>query len=188
MICLKDHCPLISDTEGHVAHFSQAWLRGILKDAAKSADCEGWVLVEDVAAAVLAYLQRHHVRQVISLEEFEGMMRRTLHSIGYPELARSIRVAHPVLHMSLRCCLHDPPLQNEAEFYARLQRTIHHCHQMGIQRLNLCDLSACEEMLRLIDQAFPWHEPAGVRDKIVAFVRRQIARLSWPQHLQCSLS
>ena len=188
MISFKDHYPLITDPAGGVASFSQAWLHAILKDAARNADGETWPLVEDVAVAVSAYLQRYHFHPVISLEELARMIRHTLHSVGYPELAEVIQVAHPVRQISLLRCAHDPPLQSEADFYLRLQRTIDHCHRQGVQRLDLSDLSACEDMLRLIDQAFPWHEPAGSREKIVAFVRRQIARLSWPQHLQCSIS
>ena len=188
MICLKDGYPLVYGADGCVASISPAWLRAILIDAAKSADCEGSPLVEDVAAAVCAYLQRHHLHPAISLEELERMIRHTLQSIGYPEMAGVIRLAHPIKQLSLLHCLNDPPLQNEADFFARLQRTIHHCHRQGVQRLDLSDLSACEDMLRSINQAFPWHEPAGMREKIVTFVRRQIARLSWPQHLQCSIS
>ena len=188
MICIKDGYPLIYGADGKVAQFSQAWLHAILQDAARSVECEGWPLVEDVAAAVSAYLRRHHFHPVISLEEFERMMRHTLNSIGYPEMAGVIQMAHPVRQMSLLHGLHDPPLQNEADFYARLQKTIHHCHRQGVQRLDLSDLSACEDILRSINQAFPWYEPSGARVKIITFVRRQIARLSWPQHLQCSIS
>ena len=188
MISLKDHYPLITDPVGGVASFSQAWLQAILKDAAGNTNGESWPLAEDVAVAISAYLRRYHFHPVISLEEFERMIRHTLNSVGYPELAEAIQVAHPVRQISLLQCADDPPLQSEAEFYLRLQETIDHCHRQGVQRLDLSDLSACEEMLRLIDQAFPWHEPVGTREKIVSFVRRQIARLSWPQHLQCSIS
>ena len=188
MISLKDHYPLIVDTAGCVALFNRAWLRAILEDAATTADCEKWPLVEDVAAAVSTYLQRHHLCPVIRLEEFERMIRRTLQSIGYPELADVIQVVHPVRQISLLHCEDGRPLQDEAEFYLRLQTTINRCHRQGVQRLNLSDLSACEDMLRSIDRVFPWHEPSGRREKIVAVVRRQIARLSWPYHLQCSIS
>ena len=144
--------------------------------------------MEDVAVAVSTYLQRHHLDAAISLEDFERMMRRTLNSIGFSKMAGAIRVAHPVRRVSLLECLHDPAVQSEAEFYRRLRTTIDLCHRQGIQRLNLSDLSACEEMLRSLHQNFPWHEAPGTREKIVGFVLRQIACFSWPQHLQCSIS
>ena len=167
MISLKDHYPLITDAVGRVASFNQAWLHASLKDAARSADCESWPLAEDVAAAVSAYLQRHHRYPVISLEEFERMIRHLLHNIGYPELAAAIQMAHPVRQISLLHCAHDPPLQNETDFYLRLQKTIDACHRQGVQRLDLSDLSACEDMLRSVDQAFPGtSRPAPVKKSL----------------------
>ena len=188
MISFKDRYPLIYGADGQAVLFHPAWLRAVLEDAARRADYEGWALVEDVAIAVATYLQRHHLDPAISLEEFERMMRRTLNSIGFSKMAGAMRMAHPVKQISLLRCLHDPPLQSEADFYRRLQKTIDLCHRQGIQRLNLSDLSACEETLRAIHHNFPWHEAPGPREKIVRFVRRQIARLSWPQPLQCSIS
>ena len=188
MISFKEHYPLIYGTDGHAVFFNPAWLRAVLEDAARRADYEGWSLVEDVAVAVSSYLQLQHRDPAISLEELERMMRRTLSNIGFSKMAGEIRMAHPVKQISLLRCLHESPLPSEAEFYRRLQTTIDLCHQQGIQRLSLSDLADCEAMLRSIHHGFPWHEVYGTREKIVLFVRRQIARLVWPQRFHCSIS
>ena len=188
MISFKGHYPLIYDADGQAVLFDPAWLRVVLEDAARRADYEGWWLVEDVALAVSAYLQQPHLDPAISLEEFERMMKHTLSNIGFSKMAGEIRMAHPVKQISLLKCLHEPPLKSEAEFYRRLQMTIDLCHRQGVQRLDLSGLSDCEAMLRSIHHGFPWQEVHGTREKIVMFVRRQIARLAWPQQFHCSIS
>ena len=188
MILVKGQFPLIHDNAGLIASFHPAWLEASLIEAARKAGWDHWWISKDVATAACLYLQEHRSNTSVSLETFESMMRQALHHIGYPEVAGIFRMQHPVQQFSLLYCLNQPPFRNEKVFFERLQAKIKEYHRLAVQRLDLSDLSACEETLLSADQLFSGQTPGETRNRIVVFVRRQIACLSWAQPMRCSIS
>lgn len=188
MIALRHALPLVRSIQGNAVAFESAWLRVALQDAAVHAGYDGWWLVDDLVAGISLYLRNCYVKNVIDVPELESIVRSALRNIGYDEVAARFRAGPPTRGISLVQCLKSAPLSDGAAFFEQLAETITLLYEDKVRHFHFYDLHACIDHLESGAPSDRALHSAGLREKIVSFVRERVRAQGWSQQVWCSIS
>lgn len=173
MIALINQLPMVRWHEQLSVPLSVGWLEESIDHAAQQSECRYWQWSQDVASALLAFLREDFHDGVISREQIEQLMRRSLVGIGYPEVAKKACLLPP------RISIHLPEIARQAPyeliFYPLLRQRLQFAVNMMVRGVRLKGIRSCAKTL---GQARRWtRECQDTSDQIVAFARQELYQL-----------
>lgn len=186
MIALSNGLPVVKFSDGTARHFQRTWLHRSLLQSAKRAGYENWWLAEHVSSSVLNYFAAEYQSVTISSHHLDKMIRSTLESIGFADIATVFESCPPPARLSLTKVARDAGAGYELFFFGLLKTQLQHILRSSAEQIEIYDLKAC---VKALHGALYWKASCSIlRDEIVEFIRTEIQTTSRPTGLNLQLS
>ena len=177
MIALAHKLPLVIWQQNRHVPLSEGWIAESIDLTARQVGYEEWTWSEEVAHAIIYYLQQEFAGCVIEKNDIEEIVRRSILGIGYPELADQISLSAP------RVSIYLPDLARKASyelhFFQMLREKLEEASNVVMVRgIKLEELRTC---VKIIANAERWKSYCqDLNDEIVSFTRKQIYQTDNP--------
>lgn len=172
MIALPSQLPLLRIGTNELTTYEGSWIAGCIRTAASRAGHENWWIAEDIARAVLAYLQNRFAATAITIEELENKIRRTLQLIGFTDVAAEISVDPPVVRINLRDIAQESG-GVELVFFTLLDTRVSQLNTVGARRLSLVGV---KDAIKHLQCAKNWSSKCSCLElEIVSLIRHRLA-------------
>ncbi|NJK90979.1 MAG: hypothetical protein HC904_03565 [Blastochloris sp.] len=102
MIALPQDLPLVEWNKRRNVPLSEGWLAESIQTSASKVGMEQWHWTEDVAKAISYYLQCEFGGTLITPEQLQVLIKKSLRSIGYPEIAKRLTLVAPRVSLHLQ--------------------------------------------------------------------------------------
>jgi len=126
-----------------------------------------WEMSEQVAKAILYFIQRDFCAQVLSVEDLRSIIRKSLRGIGYPNVAEQALVVAPRLNIHLPDLARQAPY--ELLFFLHLKTCLHEARRIVVRGVRLQGL---RHAVKIIDGCRHWRPSCDrLSHEIVQFTR-----------------
>ena len=166
--------PDIIFTKGRLFPLSEHWLATSVARSASAAGYKRWNLAGEVARAITVYLENDWTQSSLQADVLREMLSRSLHGIGYPDIAKAAVIVPPRLTLSLAEIAERPV--DGFQFYALLKTRLNEAVEVQLGGICLDDLRPC---CRILAGAKRWNRACDrVQDEILQFCRNHLARVA----------
>jgi len=148
MICLVGNLPVLQVGRHQVVGYGTEWIDLALERAAKDANRDDFPFIDDIRDGVLHYLENRCPLRVLPLEDLYARMRRMLHKIGCPAIARHLKQLSPPVTVSLTKAAHDAGNGYELVFFCLLTEDLNHLSEHGAECIRFKDIEETAMILR----------------------------------------
>ncbi|MEM1059031.1 MAG: hypothetical protein AAGK14_07265 [Verrucomicrobiota bacterium] len=165
MIAFANRLPHVLWVNQRLVPLSEGWLTEAIEESAREVGHQHWELAPHVARAISEYLEADCTATVLSVETLESMLKRSLHGIGYEEIALHSRITPPRVSIYLPELAHQQKM--ELAFYPELNSRLEQAMAFEVKAVRLVGLRDCAKIL---DAARKWRKTCeSIRDNIIAF-------------------
>ncbi len=170
MICFRHPTPLLQIGSLPPVHCDRQWLRTQIADAAAKAGVTGsYWMGDDIADAILLYLENHFPGGAIPLDQLRAKARQLFHNIGAAHIARHLDLTPPPAHLDLDTLAADAGEGFELSFFTGLAEKLDELARNGIPKVELTGLKPCVKTLR---RARSWRKDCeALAAEICAFLQ-----------------
>ena len=172
MVALPSQLPLLRIGAHELGTYEAGWLAGCIRQAALVAGHADWWLADDIALAMVRYLQNRYPSTAITLDELENKIVCALRKIGFSDVASQLRMDPPQIRLSLS----DLARQSEGmelAFFRLLDNHLLSLRKSGARKVALTGTLAAIKHLRC---AKHWTADCQcLEDRIVDIVRHRLA-------------
>ncbi|MEM6910551.1 MAG: hypothetical protein AAF555_03120 [Verrucomicrobiota bacterium] len=141
MIALHSHLPVVRFSDGQVLHFDSQWLIRRIEAAAHSAGHPDWWLAQDISKGVALYLRNHYSSTCIDLAELHERVEKSLHALGFQEIAQRLRLSAPRLEVDLLALAQKQASSGfEMLFFEALTEELQALHECGVEGVSFRNL------------------------------------------------
>lgn len=172
MVALPSQLPLLRIGPHELGTYEAGWLAGCLREAALQAGHADWWFADDIAKAMVRYLQTRYKSAAITLEELEKHLGTTLKKIGFAEVASRLRIDPPEIRINLR------DFATRAEGMELAFLNLLNLHIIGLRGLGIRKLALVGTRTAIKNLTSAKHWSAGcqrLEDRIVNLVRHRFA-------------
>ncbi len=175
MIGLPQRLPHVIWKNRRLVPLSESWLAESIYQSAAHVGCNNWQLAEHVAHAVAAYLESNCGAPALSVRSLEAIVRKSLVSVGYPEVADASHLVAPRVSIFL------PEIARRAEgcalvFFPDLKARILEAFQLQVRGIRLTGLRDCSKILMARRR---WRERSRrMGEEIIDFSRTVLTQVS----------
>lgn len=157
MIAAQHSRPLLQTGHCVIADYGQEWLESVLQEAA---DAAGTTLPfkEEIARAVLLYLDRECPLHTMPLDYLFDRMRHMLDEAGLPLIALHLRCQTPPVDIMLDELADESALP--LFFYTELGHRLENLHRMGLNTYRFTGKKRCSLLLGSRRRACPTQRQA----------------------------
>lgn len=175
MVALPSQLPLLRIGAHELSAYEAPWLAQCLRRAATAAGRLDWWFADDIARAVVLYLQTRYQSSAITMEVLHEKVVRTLSKIGFADVAAQLALEPPIIRLNLR----DMARQSdgiELVFFQLLSHRILELKELGARKVSLTGTKAAIKNLRAVKH---WTVRCqSLEDYIVTLVRHRLADAS----------
>lgn len=176
MIALPQNLPLVEWQNRRNVPLSEGWLAESIQISADKAGVGTWHGTDDVAKAIIYYLQSEFGGTLITPEQLQGLIKKSLRSIGYPEVARSLKIVAPRVSIHLNEMAMKS--QHEILFFQLLHDHLDEAKSVHVSGVRLEGLRSC---VKTLSNVMRWQGSCEeLSDEIVMFTRSHM--LKWGRH------
>lgn len=169
MIALCSNLPLVAWHSARPLPLSEGWLKESIVESAEMAGFSNWEMSEQVAKAILFFIQRDYNEQVLSVEDLQSIIRKSLRGIGYPNVAEQALVVAPRLNIHLPDIARQSPY--ELLFFLHLKTCLNEARRIVVRGVRLQGLRPA---VKIIDGCRHWRPSCDrLSHEIVQFTREQ---------------
>lgn len=172
MISLPQNLPMVRWADQRDIPLSEEWLEASLYQSAELAGIYDWDMCGQVARAIIFFLQRDFHENMISIEQMEHMMRKSLHGIGCTFLIPYVQLVPPCFHIYLPDIARQAPY--ELLFFSALGERLHEALQAVVRGVKLEGLRDTVKMLNNRRRWMP--DCQNLSEEIVAFSRKYLQK------------
>ncbi|MFH1066971.1 MAG: hypothetical protein V1746_03635 [bacterium] len=174
MIAPSSPLPFVQWQRQKIVPLSQDWLEISLLQSAEKAGVPHWPLCGEIAQAILYFFLCDFSGHLISAEDLQKIMRRSLEGIGRHEIAQHVRLAPPRISIYLPDIARQAPY--ELLFFPNLKTKLSEATQARVRGIKLEGLRRCVKMLSSSDY---WRDQCQtLNDEIVSFSREHLSVLA----------
>lgn len=167
MIALPQELPLVEWHKRRSVPLSEGWLAESIEISANNAGMPEWHWTADIAKAISYYLRSEFTGSLITPRQLQLLIKRSLVSIGYPELAKTLVIVPPRVNIHLAELARQG--QYELIFFSLLRTRLDEARKLKVKGIRLEGLRECT---KVIQQTRRWQEQCDkLADEIVAFTR-----------------
>lgn len=149
MICFRHPTPLLQIGSLPPIHCDRQWLRNQIAEAAAKAGIAGnYWMGDDIADAILLYLENHFPGGAIPLDQLRAKARQLFLNIGAAHIAQHLDLTPPPAQLDLDTLAADAGDGFELSFFAGLAEKLDELAQNGIPKVELTGLKTCVKTLR----------------------------------------
>ncbi len=152
MIALRNNRPLLQTGHCVISDYDAEWLESVLAEAAEAAGVS-LPFREEIAHAVLLYLEESCPLNAVPLEYLFARMRTLLREVGLPRIAEHLRRQAPPVDIDLDALARETPLP--LFFYEALTRHMQELRRLGLNRYRFLGQEACSMQLGMRRRACP---------------------------------
>lgn len=169
MIAFKNSLPLLQTGYCVISDYGVEWIERVLQNAADAAGVK-LPFRDEIARAVLLYLERECPLHAVPLEYLFDRMRSMLYEVGLPLIAQNLRVQTPPVDIELDALAgqQDLPLF----FYTELGRRLAELRRMGLNTYHFSGKKECSLLLGARRRACPTQQRA--LEELDAFLNRNL--------------
>jgi hypothetical protein len=176
MIALPQNLPLVEWNKRRNVPLSEGWLAESIQTSATKAGMNHWHWTEDVAKAITYYLQSEFGGTLITPDQLQLLIKKSLRSIGYPEIAKTLTIVGPRVSIHL----HEMASRSRHEliFFQLLQERLNEAQSVRVRGVKLEGLRGC---VKILGNRPRWQLSCQtLSDEIVSFTRTHLLR--WEKH------
>jgi len=144
MISLSPNRPALQTGHCVITDYNQSWIESLLLEAALRAGT-GIPLVEEIAQAIILYLDKYCVQQTLPLDYLFDRIRVLLFNIGLNAVAAEIRKETPPVDISLMDIAAESSLP--LFFYTKLRKRVSELRHLGLTSYHFSGLEHCSLLL-----------------------------------------
>ena len=172
MIALKHNLPLLQTGYCVISDYGVEWIERVLQD---SADRAGVKLPfrDEIARAVLLYLEQECPLRAVPLEFLFDRMRRMLFEVGLPLIAQNLKMQTPAVDIELDALAgqQDLPLF----FYTELGRRLAELRKLGLNSYTFSGKKECSLLLGARRRSCPTQQRA--LEELDAFLNHNLGQV-----------
>jgi hypothetical protein len=174
MIALPQKLPNVIWHNTRLVPLSEGWITESIEHSARNAGYLNWHLSNQVAKAIVHYLETDCEFQVLSVEALQGMIKKSLEGVGFPDVAKKSDVVPP------RVSIYLPELAAHASyellFYPMLAKRLDQAIEYQVRGVRLEGLRDCTKIL---DSALRWRKSCrNLSDDIINFSRAHLSKVN----------
>ncbi len=159
---------------GEVVHYDESWVFHLIREAAERSGHEDSWFADDIAKGVILYLKEKFQRTSIGIEEFFTKIERTLHAVGFPDIAGNLEQSPPPAQLSLIRLAEEAGHGFELMFFQLLGERVAGVRDSGARRLHCTEL---QPAVRRITGVERWNEDCDrLQTEILDFVASELLR------------
>ncbi len=176
MIALPQDLPLVRWQNKRNIPLSEGWVAESIDCSAFRAGYEQWEWTPDITQALSFYLRKEFHGCLISSSELQVLIKKTLLSIGYPDVADQLTLVAPRVTISL------PEIARAARFellfFQLLRERLEEASRVVVRGIKLEGLRRC---VKTLQQAGRWQGNCEtLSTDIVNFVRQKLSQDGCP--------
>ena len=176
MIALPQELPLVHWQNKRNVPLSEGWLAESIDCSALQAGYSEWEWTIDITKALSCYLRQEFHGCLISPRELQTLIKKSLQSIGFHDVADKLRIVAPRVTINLAEMARAATY--ELMFFHLLQQRLEDAARVGVRGIKLEDL---RESVKILQQAGRWQENCGMLSTdIVNFVRQKLQQNGGP--------
>ena len=170
MIALPQELPLVNWQNKRDVPLSEGWIAESIDCSALQAGYSEWEWTFDITKALSCYLRHEFHGCLISPHELQILIKKSLHSIGFPDVADKLRLVAPRVTINLSEMARTAAY--ELMFFHLLQQRLDDATMVGVRGIRLEGL---RDSVKILRQAGRWQENCGMLSTdIVNFVRQKL--------------
>ena len=172
MVAFPSQLPLLRIGAHELGIYEAGWLAGCIRQAALVAGRPDWWFADDIALAMVRYLQNRYQSAAITLGELENKVVSALRKIGFSDVAAQLRMDPPQIRLSLS----DLARQSEGmelTFFHLLDDQLINLRTAGARKVVLTGTKKAIKHLRCAKHWTP--NCQCLEDRIVDIVRHRLA-------------
>lgn len=177
MIAIAQKLPMVLWTGERQVPLSEGWIAESIDHSAQQAGYQEWTWSNEVAYAISYYLQQEYSGCLITKNDLEEVVKRSIEGIGHDELAQELTIVSPRVNIYL------PDLARETAyellFFKRLQEKLEEAiHVVMVRGVKLEELRTCVKIMSCTPR---WKQYCQhLHDEIIHFTRQQINKTDAP--------
>lgn len=172
MVALPSQLPLLRIGSHELGTYEAGWLAGCIRQAALVAGHADWWFADDIAVAMVRYLQNRYPSAAITLDELENKIVSALRKIGFSDVALQLRMDPPQIRLSLSDLVRQSEGM-ELAFFHLLNEQLSNLRTAGARKVALTGTKAAIKHLRC---AKHWTvDCQNLEDRIIDIVRHRLA-------------
>lgn len=176
MIALTQNLPLVEWQHTRNVPLSEGWLAESIQASASTVGVNHWHCTEDVAKAIAYYLEYEFNGTVITPEQLQVLIKKSLQSIGYPEIADALEIVAP--RVSIQLFEMADRSRHEMIFFNLLHERLNEARAVQVRGIRLAGL---KDSVKILENVPRWQSSCdSLRDDIVIFTRNHL--LKWEHH------
>lgn len=176
MIALTQNLPLVEWQHRRNVPLSEGWLAESIQASASTVGVNHWHCTDDVAKAIAYYLQYEFNGTLITPDELQLLIKKSLQSIGYPEIANALEIVAPRVSIQL----HEMADRSRHEmiFFSLLHERLNEAREVQVRGVRLAGL---KDSVKILGNVPRWQASCdSLRDDIVAFAREHLLKWEHP--------
>lgn len=172
MIAFKNSLPLLQTGYCVISDYGVEWIERVLQDAADAAGVR-LPFRDEIARAVLLYLERECPLHAVPLEYLFERIRRMLYEVGLPLIAQNLKMQTPAVDIELDelACQQDLPLF----FYTELGKRLAELRKLGLNSYNFSGKKQCSLLLGARRRVCPTQQRA--LEELDAFLSHNLGKV-----------
>lgn len=170
MIAVPDKLPFVHWQKKRSVPLSEGWLAESIEHSASTAGYSEWQWTQDITKAITFYLQKEFSGNLITPHQLTHIMRTSISTIGYPEVAQNATLIAPRVSIYLPDIAHHS--QYEIIFFQKLRERLEEAFHVVVKGVKLEDIKTC---VKIITKNQSWRKNCQIlNDEIVMFTRNHI--------------
>jgi len=170
MIALPQELPYVYWQNKRNVPLSEGWLAESIDSSACRAGYADWEWTADITKALSCYLRQEFQGCLISPSELQVLIKKSILSIGYPDVAHKLSLVAPRVTIYLPDLAHEYPY--ELLFFPQLEKRLQEVSRVLIRGVRLEGLRPCVKHLH---QAGRWRNSCEeLSREIVSFTRLKL--------------
>jgi hypothetical protein len=176
MIALPQDLPLVEWQKRRNVPLSEGWLAESIQTSATKAGMDHWYWTDDVAKAISYYLQSEFDGTLITPDQLQILIKKSLRSIGYPEIAKTLTIVGPRVSIHLNEIASRS--NHELIFFGLLQERLDEARTVRVRGIKLEGLRSS---VKILENRPRWQSSCqNLSDEIVSYTRIHLQR--WEKH------
>ncbi len=171
MIAFKNRLPLLQTGYCVISDYGVEWIAHVLQDAADAAGVK-LPFRDEIAQAVLLYLERECPLNAVPLDYLFGRMRTMLYEVGLPLIASHLRNQTPPVDIELDALAGQQALP--LFFYTELSQRLEELRRMGLNTYHFSGKKRCSLLLGSRRRTCPAQQRA--LEELDAFLNNSMRR------------
>lgn len=172
MVALPSQLPLLRIGSHELSTYEATWVAECIREAAVEAGHLDWWFADDIAKAVLKYLQTRYESSAITLDQLQHKIGQTLRMVGFHDVAVQLSMVPPLIRLNLREMVRQAEGM-ELAFFQLLSHRIVDLKNVGARKVSL---TGAKEAIKHLRAAKHWTARCqSLEDHIVNLVRHRMA-------------